>query len=337
MRTALVTGSAGFIGAAVSRALLEDDWRVIGVDSFSDYYDVRLKEARVAELQMYEQFCLVRESIQTKGVMERLFEAERPNLVIHLAAQAGVRFSIDNPRTFIENNVNGTLELLEAARTYPPKHMLLASSSSVYGATENMPFSETVKADHQLSIYAATKKSTESMAHAYAHLYGMPVTMFRFFTVYGPWGRPDMAPFKFVRAINDGNPIDVYNHGQMRRDFTFIDDLVKALMLLAEIIPSRTRSKIDCENDSLSPVAPFRILNIGNSEPAELEAFIDAIELAIGKKAIRNYMPMQAGDVTETWACSKLLKQLTGYAPNTPIEIGVTAFVDWYLRFYDAE
>ena len=337
VRTALVTGSAGFIGASVSRALLENGWRVVGLDSFSDYYDVGLKEARNAQLERSEQFSLVRASCLDQQVVQSVFDNERPEVVIHLAAQAGVRFSIDNPRTFLENNISGTFEILEAAKIYPPKHMLIASSSSVYGANSERPFSENTRSDHQLSMYAATKKSVESMAHSYSHLFNLPITMFRFFTVYGPWGRPDMAPFKFAKAICEGDPIDVYNHGLMKRDFTFIDDLTNALLLLVEVSPKDPVSSSALMHDSLSPVAPFRILNIGNNHPVALEDFIAAMEVSIGKKAIRNYMPIQSGDVPETWAGSELLEALINYKPSTPIEKGVARFVDWFIRFYEAK
>ena len=262
-----------------------------------------------------------------------LFKQERPDVVVHLAAQAGVRYSIENPRSYLESNIVGTFELLEAARAYPPAHMLLASTSSAYGANKVMPYEERVTADHQMSFYAATKKSTESMAHSYAHLYDLSITMFRFFTVYGPWGRPDMALFKFTKAILNDDPIDVYNYGDMKRDFTYIDDLVQAITLLIDAVPARD-SEGHCPSDSLSPVAPFRIVNIGNSNSVQLTDFIEAIEAATGKQAKRNLMPMQAGDVPATWADASLLKELTGYSPKTTVTDGVKNFVDWYRDFY---
>lgn len=333
MRAVLVTGSSGFIGSFVCQSLLKEGWRVIGLDCMSDYYDVSLKQARESGLLEQENYRSVHNRVETPDLLANLFEQERPDAVIHLAAQAGVRYSIENPRSYLESNIIGTFELLEAARAYPPKHMLLASTSSAYGANTAMPYEETVKADHQMSFYAATKKSTEAMAHSYAHLYGLPITMFRFFTVYGPWGRPDMALFKFTKAILNNDPIDVYNYGDMKRDFTYIDDLVKAIRFLIEAVPSNSVGPL-CECDSLSPVAPFRVVNIGNSEPVQLTDFIDAIEVATGKKAKRNMMPMQAGDVPITWADSSLLRALTGYSPQTTVREGVSKFVEWYYDFY---
>jgi UDP-glucuronate 4-epimerase len=253
-------------------------------------------------------------------------------VVIHLAAQAGVRYSIDNPRVYLESNLVGTFELLEAARNNPPKHMLLASTSSAYGANTDMPYRETQKADHQMSFYAATKKATEAMAHSYAHLYQLPITMFRFFTVYGPWGRPDMAPMKFTNRILNGSPIDIYNHGEMKRDFTYVDDVVNALSLLLNKAPGKT--PISETFDSLSPVAPFRVVNIGNNRPVRLKDFITALEKEIGRKAIQNLMDMQPGDVPATWADTRLLQALTGYSPTTDLCEGVKSLVDWYLDYY---
>ncbi len=334
-RTALVTGSAGFIGSFVCRRLLRDGFRVIGIDSMSDYYDVALKERRQAMLLQNEGFRAVNQPIETPRLLMELFEAEKPDVVVHLAAQAGVRYSIENPRSYLDSNIVGTFELLEAARACPPQHMLLASTSSAYGANTEMPYRETVKADHQMSFYAATKKATEAMAHSYAHLFGLPVTMFRFFTVYGPWGRPDMALFKFVKAILEDRPIDVYNHGDMMRDFTYVDDLVEAIRLLIDAVPERPESKEDiAEGDSLSPVAPWRVVNIGNSRAVQLEEFIAAIEDSLDRKAERNMLPMQAGDVPATWADAGLLTSLTGYAPQTDVREGVQRFVDWYRDYY---
>ena len=261
-----------------------------------------------------------------------LFQTHKFDTVIHLAAQAGVRYSIDNPRAYVQSNLIGTFEILEAARAHPPRHMLLASTSSAYGANTDMPYREIQKADHQMSFYAATKKANESMAHSYAHLYGLPITMFRFFTVYGPWGRPDMAPMKFAKRILAGEPINVYNHGNMRRDFTYVNDLVHALHLLLDKPPNE-RSVSD-DFDSLSPVAPFRVVNIGNSAPVELAQFISVLETALGKKAIQNFMDMQPGDVPATWADTRLLEALTGYCPRTDIQDGVNALIKWYLEYY---
>ena len=334
LRTALITGSSGFIGYHLSRALLEQGWRVHGIDNLNDYYDVTLKQRRQALLEAMPGFSVTNAAVEAPGVLRDLFAAQRPDVVVHLAAQAGVRYSIENPRSYLESNLVGTFELLEAARAHPPAHMLLASTSSAYGANTVMPYVETARADHQMSFYAATKKATEGMAHSYAHLFGLPVTMFRFFTVYGPWGRPDMALFKFTKAILNGQPIDVYNHGDMKRDFTYVTDLVEAIRLLIDTAPVRPADGIVPEGDSLSPVAPWRVVNIGNSEPVQLTDYIAAIEAATGIEATRNLMPMQAGDVPATWADAHLLKSLTGYAPRTRVPEGVKAFVDWYRDYY---
>ena len=335
-KTALVTGAAGFIGYHISKRLLDEGWRVIGLDCMSDYYDVSLKERREGMLLQNASYRSVHEKVETPDVLSGLFEEERPKLVIHLAAQAGVRYSIENPRAYLESNINGTFELLEAARTFPPEHMLLASTSSAYGANEDMPYRETVKADHQMSFYAATKKSTENMAHSYAHLFALPITMFRFFTVYGPWGRPDMALFKFTKAILNRDPIDVYNHGNMSRDFTYIDDLVNGIFLLIGAPP---KSRLQNQNrhsliDSKSKVAPFRVVNIGNSSPEKLTRFIEIIEKLLGQSAIKDLKPIQAGDVPATWSDNTLLHKLTGFRPNTTLEHGVKEFIKWYRKYY---
>lgn len=333
LQTVLVTGSAGFIGYHLSKLLLAQGYRVVGLDAMSDYYDVSLKETRHDRLK-HPEFLPVIGKVETPGLVMQLFEAHRPDYVVHLAAQAGVRYSIENPRSYLESNINGTFEILEAARAHPPKHMLLASTSSAFGANTQMPYQETQRADHQMSFYAATKKATENMAHSYAHLFDLPVTMFRFFTVYGPWGRPDMALFKFTKAILEGEPIDVYNHGDMKRDFTYVEDLVEGIRLLLDAIPERPENGEVPEGDSLSPVAPHRVVNIGNNDAVQLTDFIEAIEAATGLKADRNLMPMQPGDVPATWADAGLLKALTGYQPKTDVREGVARFVEWYREFY---
>lgn len=333
MPKALVTGAAGFIGYHLCQRLLAEGYEVVGLDALTDYYDVTLKERRQAMLLQTPGFRAVNARTEAEGVLQDLVAAERPDVIVHLAAQAGVRYSIDNPESYVESNLIGTFRLLEAVRATPVDHLLMASTSSVYGANTEMPYAETHKADTQMSFYAATKKATETMGHSYAHLYDMPITMFRFFTVYGPWGRPDMAHFKFTKAILNGDPIDVYNHGEMRRDFTYIDDLVHGIRLLIDAVPERSDDPVPA-GDSLSPVAPFRVVNIGNSEPVQLMAFIEAIEQAIGQKAERNYMEMQPGDVPATWADATLLQSLTGHRPETDVKTGVAKFVAWYREYY---
>lgn len=331
MRTALVTGAAGFIGYHLSRRLLAAGWHVIGLDSLNAYYDPALKQARLARLTPEQAFQPVTGKLETPSLLAELFATHRPARVFHLAAQAGVRHSIEAPRDYVEANLLGTYELLEAARAHPPEHMLLASTSSVYGANTSMPYAETDKTDSQMSFYAATKKANEAMAHSYAHLYGLPVSMFRFFTVYGPWGRPDMAYFKFTRAILSGETIDVYNNGRMRRDFTYIDDLVGAILGLAEARPGEVPVG---DHDSLSPVAPFRAVNIGASQPTDLMDFIRAIETACDRPARMRMLPMQPGDVPATWAETRLLRELTDARMDTPLATGMQHFVDWYRDYY---
>jgi len=332
MRTAFVTGSSGFIGYFISLALLRSGWRVVGIDSLSNYYDPNLKLERQSQLCAYGEFSIVNEKLETPQALMSLFKEHRPEVVIHLAAQAGVRHSIDVPRAYVDANIIGTFELLEAARAFPPAHMLLASSSSIFGANSQMPYKEADKVDTQMSFYAATKKATESMAHSYAHLYNLPTTMFRFFTVYGPWGRPDMAYFKFTKAILNREPINVYNHGKMKRDFTYIDDLVHAIIALVDAIPDPANP---VANDSISPVAPFRVVNIGNASPVTLMDFIAAIETACGQEAIKTFLPIQPGDVPATWADTTLLQTLIGKQHSTPVSEGLQHFVDWYRAFYN--
>ncbi len=334
-RRALVTGSSGFIGYHLSQRLLADGWEVLGLDAMTDYYDVTLKERREAMLNQSPNFRVVHERVEGEGIMDGLMSEFQPDAVIHLAAQAGVRYSIDNPESYVEANLIGTFRVLEAARHHKPAHLLIASTSSAYGANETMPYAETQKCDTQMSFYAATKKSNEVMAHSYAHLFDIPTTLFRFFTVYGPWGRPDMALFKFTKAILEGKPIDVYNHGDMARDFTYVSDLVDGIVRLIDAVPSRPTSASEiAEGDSLSPVAPHRIVNIGNSQSVPLMEFIAAIEAHLGMEAQKNFMDMQAGDVPATWADASLLMRLTGYKPQTTVQDGVAAFVDWYRDYY---
>jgi UDP-glucuronate 4-epimerase len=336
-RRVFVTGSAGFIGFHLCRRLLDEGAEVTGLDAMTAYYDPALKARRHALLGAYPGFRPVIAQLEDAPALTEAVAASQADLIIHLAAQAGVRYSLEAPATYVAANVTGTFNLIEAARQHPPRHLMLASTSSVYGANAKMPFAETDAADRPLTIYAATKLATEAMAHSYAHLWGLPVTMFRFFTVYGPWGRPDMALFGFVKAIVEGRPIDVFNHGRMFRDFTYVDDLVVGIRGLIDCVPpAPDMGALPVPGDSLSPVAPFRIVNIGNGHKIALTDFIDAIERALGRKAERRLLPMQKGDVPATWADNGLLQKLTGAVPETPLDLGVKAFVDWYLAEYSA-
>jgi UDP-glucuronate 4-epimerase len=331
----LVTGTAGFIGFHVAKLLIDSGHTVCGLDGMTAYYDVALKRRRHAMLLQSSQFTAHEVMLEDVAAFRRVYEEFTPDVVIHLAAQAGVRYSIENPRAYVDSNLVGTFNLLELVREFSPKHFLLASTSSVYGANEKIPFEESDRADHPLTLYAATKKATEVMAHSYAHLWNIPTTAFRFFTVYGPWGRPDMAPFKFTKGILDGTPIEIFNNGDMRRDFTYIDDLARAVVLLSDAIPNASPDDAADNRLGVSPSAPFRIVNIGNGEPVNLLAFVESIERAIGKKAIRKYLPMQQGDVSCTFADSTLLRQLTGFRPATPVDAGMRKFVEWYRNYYN--
>jgi UDP-glucuronate 4-epimerase len=333
-RRALVTGTAGFIGFHLARLLLAEGFAVHGYDGMTDYYDVTLKRRRHAMLRALPGFTATEAMLEDQALFDRTADAFAPDIVIHLAAQAGVRYSLTNPRAYLDANITGTFTVMEAARRLKVRHLLMASTSSVYGANARMPFRETDKANTQLTIYAATKKAGESMAHAHAHLWNLPTTMFRFFTVYGPWGRPDLAYFRFTEAILDGRPIDLYNRGQMDRDFTSVDDLVRAVRLLIDVPPVRPADGRVPDGDSLSPVAPFRIVNIGNGEKVRLLDLVAAIEAALGRTAIRNDMPMQPGDVPATWADATLLETLTGFRPQTDVRTGIRAFVSWYRDYY---
>jgi len=334
-RRVFITGTAGFIGFHLARVLLDEGFTVHGYDGMTDYYDVRLKHARHDMLKKYTGFTAIEAMLEDQAALDAAIDACDPQEIVHLAAQAGVRYSLENPRAYIDANIVGTFNVMEAARRHEVAHLLMASTSSVYGANVEMPFTETEKADTQLTIYAATKKANESMAHSYAHLWNLPTTMFRFFTVYGPWGRPDLALFKFTDAILDGRPIDIYNHGDMYRDFTYVDDLVRGIRLLLDAVPERPKDRASVPiGDSLSPVAPWRVVNIGNSDKVRLLDFIDAIEAELGIPAQRNYMPIQKGDVPATWADANLLRDLTGYRPQTDFRDGIAHFVTWFRDYY---
>jgi UDP-glucuronate 4-epimerase len=333
MKKILITGTAGFIGFHLAKILLENGFKVHGYDGMTDYYDVNLKFARHNILLKYPNFSATKGLLENQNKLEEIADKFVPNIIVHLAAQAGVRYSLENPRTYIDSNIVGTFNVMEVARKLKVDHLLMASTSSVYGANEIMPFTEIQKTETQLTIYAATKKANENMAHSYSHLWKIPTTMFRFFTVYGPWGRPDMALFKFVSSILKNKPIDIYNDGNMARDFTYVNDLVNGIKLLIDVIPSINKN-LD-KLDSLSPIAPYRVVNIGNSEKIKLLDFIDAIEKNLGKKAIRNYMPIQKGDVPATWADASLLNKLTGYTPKTNFKNGINNFIKWYREYYN--
>tara|TARA_B100000787_G_scaffold166867_1_gene152721 strand:- start:93 stop:1094 length:1002 start_codon:yes stop_codon:yes gene_type:complete len=329
-----ITGSSGFIGFHLCKKLLDKGHSVYGFDSMNSYYDVKLKKGRYKILNKYKKFSFTKGKVENQKILNKLILKFKPRVIIHLAAQAGVRYSIENPRVYLDSNIVGTFNVIEAAKKIKVKHLIIASSSSVYGANKNLPFKEIDKTETQLSIYAATKKSTESIAHSYSHIWKVPTTILRLFTVYGPWGRPDMALFKFTKGILNKKKIDIYNEGKMYRDFTYIDDIVDGVCLLINKAPNLNKVK-KLTNDSLSSVAPFRILNIGNTQKIYLLDFIDALEKEIGLKALRNYKPMQKGDVLMTLSDTSLLKKLTGYKPKINYKVGIKKFLDWYLKHYN--
>ena len=320
----LVTGAAGFVGFHLSKRLLEQGYQVIGLDNLNDYYDVSLKQDRLRQLQPFPGFKFHRLDLADRNGMERLFAQDAFEVVVHLAAQAGVRYSLENPHAYVDSNLVGFMNILEGCRHQQTKHLIYASSSSVYGANKEIPFSVEDNVDHPVSLYAATKKANELMAHTYSHLYNIPTTGLRFFTVYGPWGRPDMAYFLFTKAILAGRPINIFNHGKMRRDFTYIDDVVEGIVRLLNHVPQPQAS-----------AAPYKVYNIGNNQPVELMRFIEVLEDCLGQKAIKNLCPMQPGDVPVTYADVDALMQDVGFSPNTSIEVGIERFVNWYMSYYN--
>ncbi|MAL98407.1 NAD-dependent epimerase [Hydrocarboniclastica marina] len=331
----LVTGTAGFIGSHVALRLLERGDDVIGVDNVNDYYDVNLKEARLARIkERYPQFVEKRVDVSDRDAMARLFSEYQPERVVHLAAQAGVRYSIENPNAYVDANLVGFMNILEGCRHNNVKHLVYASSSSVYGANESMPFSVHDNVDHPLSLYAASKKANELMAHTYSNLYNLPTTGLRFFTVYGPWGRPDMALFIFTRKILAGEPIDVFNHGNHRRDFTYIDDIVEGVLRTLDSVATPNPEWSGAQPDPGTSASPYRIYNIGSNNPVELSRFIEVLEDRLGKKAERNLLPLQPGDVPATYADVQALIDDVGYQPNTPVEEGIGRFVEWYRDYH---
>jgi len=329
-----ITGTAGFIGFSLAKSLLEKNHTVYGYDGITNYYDVKLKNSRNKILKKYKKFLFTRGMLENKSLLNNTIVKFKPEIIIHLAAQAGVRYSIDKPRTYLSSNIMGTYNIIELAHKVKVKHLMIASSSSVYGANTKTPYSENDSVKLQMSIYASTKLATESIAHSYSNVWRIPTTVLRFFTVYGPWGRPDMALFKFTKSILKKKKIDIYNKGNLYRDFTYIDDIVNGVSSLIKKIPKFNKNPNSNTLDSLSSVAPFRIVNIGNSKKIKLLDFIKAIEVNLGKKAVRNYMPMQKGDVFMTLANTKLLKKITGIIPKTNYKEGVRKFIKWYLDYY---
>ena len=329
-----ITGSSGFIGFHVAKRYLDKGFKVSGFDSMNNYYDVKLKKSRLKILKKYKNFSFTKGSLENQKILNNSIKKFKPSIIIHLAAQAGVRYSIDNPDVYLNSNILGTFNVIKIANKIKVKHLIIGSSSSVYGANKKIPFQEIDKTDHQVSFYAATKKSTENLAHSYSSLWNLPITILRFFTVYGPWGRPDMAYFKFTKNILSGKKIDVYNKGKMFRDYTYIDDIVDGIFKLTNKVPKLNPAK-KYKNDSLSHVAPTRILNIGNTKKILLSDFINALEKQLEKKIKRNYMPMQKGDVHYTLSDSSLLKRITGYNPKTNYKTGIKKFINWYLDYYN--
>jgi len=329
-----ITGSSGFIGFHTAKKFLDKGFKVHGFDSMNRYYDINLKKSRLNILKKYKYFSFTKNNLEKEKNLNNSIRKFNPSIIIHLAAQAGVRYSLKNPDTYLKSNIIGTFNIIKISNKLKIKHLIIGSSSSVYGANKKSPFQEIDKTDHQVSFYAATKKSTESLAHSYSSLWGLPITMLRFFTVYGPWGRPDMAYFKFTKKILAGKKIDIYNKGKMYRDYTYIDDIVDGIYKLINKPPSQNNKK-KFKNDSLSPIAPFRILNIGNTKKVYLLDFINTLEKELKKKVIRNYMPMQKGDVYSTLSNSDLLKKITGYNPKTNYKTGVKKFISWYLNYYN--
>jgi UDP-glucuronate 4-epimerase len=333
----LVTGAAGFIGFFAAKQLLERGDTVVGLDNFNDYYDVGLKEARAAILDDYDNFAMKRIGLQDRAAMEKLFRDEGFEKVVHLGAQAGVRYSIENPHSYIDSNIVGTINVLEGCRHHDVGHLVYASSSSVYGANTTMPFSIHQNVDHPLALYGATKKANELMAHTYSNLYALPTTGLRFFTVYGPFGRPDMALFMFTKNIIEGKPIDVFNYGKHRRDFTYVDDIVEGVIRTMDHTAQPNDNWDAAHPDPGTSKAPYRLYNIGNQQPIELTRYIELIEENVGRKADKRLLPMQPGDVPDTYADTTDLMQDVGYQPGTPIEVGVKNFVDWYADYYNVD
>jgi UDP-glucuronate 4-epimerase len=327
-----ITGTAGFIGFHLARRLLQDGHQVTGFDGMTHYYNIKLKHMRNAALAQFPAFRPVTAMLEDRKALEDAVAGAKPDVMIHLAAQAGVRYSLENPKAYLSSNIEGSWNILELAKEAGIGHLMLASTSSIYGANPSVPFRETDRTDEPLTFYAASKKSMELMAHSYSHLYKIPVTAFRFFTVYGPWGRPDMALFKFVKNILEDQPIEIYGEGKMSRDFTYIDDLVESIVQLSAVIPSEENRVADEKVETLSHQAPFRVVNIGGGQPISLMDFVETVEAALGQAAKRKMLPMQKGDVPRTFASPDLLLALTGYKPHTTLDIGVKAFVEWYLE-----